>query len=205
MSTRLSSKKLEELMWTKVKDIKENHITMTEPGSLKYLMFGSELSEQSIQIKMGKIGEDMIKYIINETDGLELLKCGVQIIHGGSKKKDLDLIWKDEKNKIIYYREVKGNVDLDSEKLPATLEKIKEIIKEYIIPNYPDYNINTGIFTWSIYDREPIKTKLSKIKKCEEQNIKVEHPKELFNLLNFNWDKKDYLDFFREVGKYIRE
>ena len=43
------------------KIIKDKEMTRTQPGSIKYLMFGSEPSEQSLSIKMGKVGEEMIK------------------------------------------------------------------------------------------------------------------------------------------------
>lgn len=70
---------IEEFLIKKVKIIKEK-ITMTEPGCIKHLLFGSEPSEQAMVIKMGKVGEEMIKKIIMETDGFELLPCGVQCI-----------------------------------------------------------------------------------------------------------------------------
>ena len=187
--------------------IKKKGITRTKPGSLKYLMFGSEPSEQSLSIKMGKeVGEEMLKKIITETDDLELLNCGVQCIDQNTgKNKDLDLVWINKKNKTIYYRELKGNIELDSEKLPATIDKIYEILDTYISQNYPDYTINIAIFNWSVYNRKPLKKGLSQIKKCEERSIKVEHPEDLFKLLNFDWDEVDYYNFFRKVGKLFRE
>ena len=197
---------LQEYIMQYAKKIKNQGITHTKPGSIKYLLYGPEPSEQSISIKMGHCGEEMVKKLISETDGLELLKCGVQCIdpHTG-KNKDLDLIWKNEKKKTIYYREAKGNIELDSEKLPATIDKVEEIIKSYIVPNYPDYTIDIGVFNWSIYNRKVLKKGLSQIKKCEEKGIKVEHPEDLFNLIEFNWNEDDYYEFFREVGKFFRE
>lgn len=187
------------------KKIKNQGITHTKPGSIKYLLFSSEPSEQSISIKMGHCGEEMVKKLISETDGLELLKCGVQCIDPRTKKnKDVDLIWKNEKKRTIYYREAKGNIELDSEKLPATIDKVQEIIK-WCGTNYPDYTIDTGVFNWSIYNRKVLKKGLSQIKKCEEKGIKVEHPEDLFNLIEFNWNEDDYYEFFREVGKFFRE
>lgn len=59
-----------------------------------------------------------------------------------------------DKLKIIYYREAKGNIELDSEKLPATIDKMKEIIKTHISPKYPNYKYDVGIFNWSIYNRK---------------------------------------------------
>lgn len=163
---------------------KEKDKTVTKPGSIKYLLFGSELSEQSLSIKMGKIGEEMVKKIIDNSKDFELLECGVQCIGIDNKKnKDIDLLWINHKLKIIYYREAKGNIELDSEKLPATIDKMKEIIKTHISPKYPNYKYDVGIFNWSIYNRKELKSGLSHIKKCEE----------------------NYYKFFRKLGKYLRK
>jgi hypothetical protein len=197
---------LKEYLMNKCKIIKSGEMTCSQPGSIKYLMFGSEPSEQSICIKMGKLGEEMIKKIILETANLELLHCGVQCIDPVSgKNKDLDLIWVDNITKTIYYREAKGNIELDSEKLPATIDKMVEIINTHISPNYPEYTTDIGVFNWSVYNRAPLKKGLSQIKKCEEMGIKVEHPEDLFGLLKFDWDEEDYYKFFLAIGKLFRE
>lgn len=178
----------------------------TQPGSIKYLMFGREQTEQSLSVRMGKIGEEMIKKIIEITDSIELLKCGVQCIDLKTKKnKDVDLVWINESTKTIYYREAKGNIDLDSEKLPATLDKIEEILSKKFKPEYPDYTIDIGVFNWSIYNRKALKSVPSQIRTIEKRGIKVDHPEDLFKLLNFRWGEKDYYDFWREIGKSLRE
>ena len=202
----VNAEQLEEFIMEKCKIIKDEGITHTEPGSLKHLMFGSNPSEQSLSIKMGKVGEEMVKKIITENDDLELLTCGVQCIDPKTKKnKDLDLVWINKKNNTIYYREAKGNIELDSEKLPATIDKIVEILNTYISENYPGYTINIAVFNWAIYNRKPLKKGLSQIKKCEERGVKVEHPEDLFKLLNFDWDEVAYYNFFRKVGNFFRE
>lgn len=201
-----NSEEIEEIIMEKCEEIKSKGTTFTKPGSIKHLIYGREPSEQSISIKMGKVGEDMIKEIITKKKNLKLLRCGVQCIDPVSgKKKDLDLIWVDENTKTIYYREAKANIELDSEKLPATIDKIVEIIYNHISPEYPEYTIDIGVFNWSVYNRTPLINGLSQIKKCEEKGIKVEHPEDLFRLLNFHWDEAAYYDFFRKVGKLFRE
>ena len=197
----VTEKLIKEFIIEKVKNIKKQ-IPKTEPGSIKYLLFGPQISEQSIVVKMGKVGEEMIKKIVMETDGLELLKCGVQCINDDTlENKDLDLVWVNKNTKTIYYREAKGNMHLDSEKLPATLYKIKEILHTYISPKYPEYNIDVGVFNWSIYNRDILKKGIHQIKECETKGIKVDHPEDLFKLLNFSWDKENYYSFFSEIGK----
>ena len=195
------SKHLEQQLLKYIQCIIDDGITLTKPGSISYMLYGPTPSRQAISIKMGKIGEECVKTIIDNSNDLELLECGVQCIDNESgKKKDLDLLWKDERNKTIYYREAKGNIELDSEKLPATIKKVKELLDTYIKPKYPEYNIDIGVFNWSIYNRKQLEKGISHIKKCEEKNIKVEHMEDMLKLLEFEWSQEDYNKFFRNVG-----
>ena len=192
---------LEKDIMEKVEEIVNQGITMTEPGSINYLLYGSVPSRQATSIKMGTVGEVLIKKIIDHSSKLQLLQCGVHCIDPSTgKKKDLDLLWKNEEKKVIYYREAKGNIDLDSEKLPATVEKINEILNTYIVEKYPDYTIDIGVLNWSIYDRDILKKGLSNIKKCEAKNVKVEHMGDILKLLEFEWTSEQYTHFFRTVG-----
>ena len=76
----------------KILEISKN-ITKTKPGSLNYLLFGEQISKQSINIKLGKpIGENFPKDLINSTKHLTLEKSGCLQLHNSNKKKDFDLI-----------------------------------------------------------------------------------------------------------------
>ena len=185
--------------------IKMKDVTYTQPGSIKYELFGPEPSEQSVCIQMGKVGERIIKKIIIHNENLELLDCGNHCINSlTKKKKDLDLLWVDHRARCIYYREAKANIELDSEKIIATVDKILEI-SNYLREKYPGYRIDAGLYHWTIYNRTPLKKGLSQIKKCEENGIKVEHPEELFKLLNFECSEAAYSALWRKAGKFFRE
>jgi hypothetical protein len=181
-------------------------IKHTSPGSITYLMYGAIPSIQSIRIKMGKVGENIVKDIITHSETqLELLKCGVQCIDDETgKNKDLDLLWKDNKNKIIYYREAKGNMELDTEKLPATIDKITEI-DACLKAQYPDYKIDIGVFGWSVYERSDLTDGLSQINKCEARGIKVDHMGSMMKLLDFDWDKNSFQNFFKKIGEKLSQ
>lgn len=199
-----TSKHLETELMKYITVIVDKGITMTKPGSITYLLYGSTPSRQAISIKMGKFGEKIVKLIVSKSPHLELLDCGVQCIDPTTRKnKDLDLLWKDDTKKIIYYREAKGNLELDSEKLPVTIEKIKEILDIYIQPKYTDYTIDIGVFNWSIYNRDAIKNKLSHIKMCEDKGVKVEHMEDMLKLLEFEWTQPEYEAFFKQIGVCI--
>ena len=132
---------------------------------------------------------------------LELLTCGIQVVN--NKKKDIDLIFKDEINKIIYYRELKGNIKLDTEKLPATIEKCKEIEKS-LEEKYKDYKIDCGILNWSVYNRKILKAGISNIQLFENKGIKINHMEDFLNIIDIKWDEDDYYLYFRNIGKIIK-
>jgi len=178
----------------------ETHDTTTKPGSIKYLLYGRERSEQAINIKLGRLGEFMIKEFI-ELSELDLLPCGIQNVNG--KKKDIDLVFIDENSKILYYREMKGNIQLDTEKLPATISKCKEITSSLEIL-YPDYTIDCGILNWSVYNRKILTEGLSNIKTFEKNGIKIDHMEDFLNIINIVWSESDFYSYFRELGIKIR-
>lgn len=178
----------------------KGNLTHTKPGSISHLLYGKKPSEQSINIKIGRFGEYLSKELIKIKKKLELLNCGIQTIN--NKKKDVDLIFKDESNKIIYYRELKGNIELDTEKLPATIAKCKEIEKS-LKTEYLDYTIDCGILNWSVYNRKILTTGLSNIKTFENGGIKIDHMEEFLNIINVYWNEDDYYSYFREIGNKI--
>tara|TARA_Y100000389_G_scaffold70594_1_gene67278 strand:- start:1129 stop:1860 length:732 start_codon:yes stop_codon:yes gene_type:complete len=193
--------------WVK-KHILNSSMKSTEEGSLTFALWGSTPSKQSISIKFGKFGEDIFKRIVKISPGMKLLKCGVQVVNEKGKKKDIDLIWVDEEKKTLRYRELKGNIEMDTEKIPATIDKIKDEIFPYLknkYPEYKDFEVDIGILAWGIYNRDGLKKGLSQIKKCEEKNVKVEHVEDFFKSVNFDWSKDDYNQYIRFLGSMIKD
>jgi len=185
-----------------VERIMEKNITLTKPGSISHLLYGEKPSEQSIHIKLGKLGEYLTKEFIQSKPNLELLECGIQKIK--DKNKDVDLLFKDENKKIIVYRELKGNIELDTEKLPATIKKCKEI-EEELTTKFKDYKIDCGLLNWSVYDRKILTAGLSNIKAFENGGIKIDHMSDFLSIINMEWEEEDFYSYFREIGMKIRE
>jgi hypothetical protein len=171
------------IIW--VEKVLKEKLTFTKPGSVSYLLYGKKPSEQSIKTN----------------HNLELLNCSIQKIN--NKKKDIDLIFKNEVNKIIYYRELKGNIELDTEKLAATITKCKEI-ENSLKTTYLDYTIDCGILNWSVYNRKILTVGISNIKTFENGGIKIEHMEDFLNIINVFWNEHDYYSYFREIGNKIR-
>jgi len=183
-----------------VNKLLEGNITYTKPGSISYLLYGEKPSEQSINIKFGRFGEFLSKELINSNKSLELLTCGVQKVN--NKNKDIDLIFKNEKLKIIYYRELKGNIELDTEKLPATIAKCKEIEK-CLKQKFKNYSIDCGILNWSIYNRDDLSAGLSNIRIFERNGIKIDHMECFLDMIEIQWSCDSYYDYFRDIGNMI--
>ena len=187
-------------------DIIEPGVVYTKPGSAKYMLFGEQPSEQSVCVKWGNCGEKIFKYIIECFTEYKLLKCGVQLIDKKDKKKDFDLVFEDVINKVIYFRELKVNIELDSEKIVSTFSKVDGELKEWLETKYPTYSIDVGILNWSIYNRNipNLKTK-SHIKKCEKNNVKVDHVEDMFKLTDLKWEQEDWEKFNLEIGSTIKK
>ena len=187
-----------------IDNILSSQIIYTKPGSITYLLYGKKPSEQSINIKIGRLGELLAKELIKASIEFELLICGIQKIN--NKNKDVDLLFINKKTKIIYYRELKGNVELDTEKMIATIDKCKEIEKSLKM-DYIDYDINYGILNWSVYNRQNLINNrcLFNIKIFEKNGIKIEHIENFLQIINILWEEDDYYLFFKEIGNKITQ
>lgn len=185
-----------------IKEIVSNP-TESLPGGLPYLLFGGgKVSTQSLYIKVGKNFEKWFKFIAKDS-GMEILPDGVIENVIGGKSKDIDLIFMDKRHKVIYYRELKSNLDLDTEKLPATYEKITKISK-YLQNEYEGYEINSSLLTWAAYESTILPSRYkSKVRKCNENNVNVSYPSDFFKLLSVEISEKDYYSFFKELGKMV--
>lgn len=180
-------------------------IKQTKIGSVKYLLYGPKKSDQSISVKMGKIiGEKFPIQLIQSNSNLELKDCGVLELASCDKKKDFDLVWYNKSTNTLYYRECKGNMDLDTEKLPATIEKVKKLNEDLKIKYKEDnYNINSGILNWSIYKRCNDAVGINQIKRCNDEGVDVDHFKDFLELIGYTWSEDEFYKYFRHIGDII--
>ena len=179
-------------------NIEQRPLRYTEPGTWMHYLFPG-LSQNSICVKLGKFGEDFTKEIIKETENFELLPCGIKKFVDNTKK-DIDLFFKYIKKKIIYYYELKSNINLDSEKLPATVNKCEEI-KKHLKNEYKDYKIVYGILNWMEYDKKNLnKKKKNLVKKYTNKNIVIYYFSDFMNQLNIKtFTKKHYDKIFKNI------
>jgi len=198
--------------------VKDNikQVVRTQYGSLKHLLWGPITSEQSVCIKFGHFGEFIAKELIKTNPNLELLTCGVQVIcKPENAKSDIDILYRNSEEKKLYYYELKGNIDLDTEKKPATIVKCKKI-KKHLSKTYKDYNITFGILNWGVYS----KTRLNMLKESENKEEKanakkllkkidtytesedlvVHHMDDFLINVNVTWPEDNFIEYFREIG-----
>ena len=187
--------------WIKT-NILQDITTQTKPGSLTYLMFGPQPSRQSVSIKLGYFGEYLCKEIIQKNPKLTLLTCGLQLMD--QKKKDIDLMWVNPETQTVYVRELKGNIQLDTEKLPATFQKMTEKLLPFVQQKYPGHTIDVGVLNWGVYGRDELTEGLKQIKTCEENGVKVDHWSDFCALVELDCSKETYYDYMHQMGTLIK-
>ena len=172
--------------------------TLTKPGALPFLIFGEQPSFHSLFNKIGKNFEKWFEYVI-EHNGYELYKGKDKLIHIDNNRKDMDIVFKDESNQIVYYIEMKSNTNLDTEKFKATCNKISNI-HQSLNENYKEYKIESYLLHWSVYEENDLDNEYkNKHLKYQENGVKVIHPKDLFHIINVDITYKDYIDMFKEM------
>jgi len=181
-----------------------NGVTQTSIGSVKWLLWRNQPSKQSTCIKMGRFAEKFFMLFVDRASGFSNMPSGlIAGIGKGGKKKDVDFLFKSDIKKKIYYSELKGNIDLDTEKLPATLNKINHIEK-WCKSQYPDYQVEASLFNWAVYDEEDCPHK-SKLQVAKNSKVNVMFPRDLFDLLGVDIERKEYYDIFLRFGKKLME
>lgn len=176
----------------------------TKPGSLQHLFYGERISHQSVNIKLGHFGEFLLKELVKTRHHLQLFQTGIMLVN--QRTRDIDFLFLDttENPQILYYRELKGNIELDSEKTKATVEKCKDIAS-YLAVEYPSFKLDCGILNWSIYKREDLAPSFCKnIKAFEKENVKVEHMVDFLENIKLKWLEEDFYFFFRQLGEKIQ-
>ena len=156
--------------------------TKKDPNSLSYLI-DRKLS-QSDNIKLGIAIEKVFKdIIVNFSNLINIRKSNRK----GVKEKDH--LFMDIKNKIIYYAEIKGNLNLDTEKSKSTYLKVLDI-DENLTNQYTKYTIKSFL----VGARYVVKNDIPKKILLKYKNIEVLGINDYFeNLhLNLNFDNKTY-------------
>ena len=171
-----------------------------EFGSLKYFLGVSNNISQSEVIRFGRKMEQWWSYIAEEK--FTILDSGVQCING-DENKDIDLILGDDDNKIIYYYELKSNIQLDSEKQRATKTKVENVVS-HLKKVWKGYTIEYGILFWSIFNNDDVSAGKGAIQYFINNGIPIVYPEDYFNLIGDDISSEEYYEFGRKLGEEIK-
>lgn len=157
-----------------------------ESGSFCELL-ASNISQQSVNIKMGNILEKAWNIYIANVDGVKL--DGRNIIAGSQV--DILFYYKD----VAYYLESKNNLNIDTEKTIATLNKVNKIIDELKKEGYT-------VVGKILNNRYPT-AELAKFYKTPITKEHIIGYSELFNIFGIVVTQQEWEAFFKKVGTYI--
>jgi hypothetical protein len=176
-----------------IKDTKSNK--KKDKDSLSYLINNYELS-QSDSIKLGngleKIYNDfIIKFTELKLENIKEKNCK------GNKEKDH--LYIDNENKIVYYTELKSNLNLDTEKSRSTYTKCIEI-KDELQEKFIDYEIKMFLVGLRYYTKDIIPTNIKNKYSIIKDNLLGinEYFQKMNVLLQFN-DENDYKLFLEYI------
>jgi hypothetical protein len=104
-----------------------------DPSSLSFLV--DRPMSQSDCIKLGVGVEKLLVDTVEKLTGLENIRP-----KNTKGEKERDHLFKDDVYKVIYYAELKSNINLDTEKSKSTYTKCMQVVEE-LHSEYPDYEI----------------------------------------------------------------
>jgi len=135
--------------------IERNKKNTKTNGSMGELLWDG-FSQQSTNIKFGHVIEKSFNDIIPEDYRLPLTHI---YLTGKTTQTQLDIIFRKENT--VYYFESKNNINLDTEKMPACLDKISRV-KDCLEELYPQCFVVAKIFTARFSNVQDISKKFFK-------------------------------------------
>lgn len=162
--------------------------------SFSYLIDRDINQSQSIQV--GCRMEKFIRKIILE------LNNNIKDIKQKNKKnqKEKDHLFIDTKNKIIYYAELKANLNLDTEKSKSTYEKCL-LIKNELEEKYPEYEIKWCLLGFRYLTNSLITTNIKN--KYSVINNNLFGINDYFKMFDIDFKFKNENDYKNFVNKFI--
>jgi len=173
-----------------IKQCKSNN--KKNENSLSYLI-NRKLS-QSDCIKLGNGLEKLLCDIILKNTSLKNIKG-----KNSKGKKERDHLFCNEEHKIIYYAELKSNINLDTEKLNATYKKCLYIVNELQL-QYPEYKIEWCLLACRYISKQEIPNYLkNKYMEIKENLFGINDYLELVGI-NHLFTKDSYSMFLNKIA-----
>lgn len=161
-------------------------------NSISYIV-KKQLS-QSQSIKLGIIMEKVLTDLILESNSnLKSIKPKNE-----SGKKEKDHLFMDENNKIIYYSEIKSNLNLDTEKSKETSNKCIDIYNT-LIKKYKNYKVNMYLVGIRYFVKEIIpKNIINKYDNISEHVVGVNEYLSSLNC-NIKFNEDEYIEYINDI------
>lgn len=119
--------------------------------------------------------------------------------------KEADHLFVDEKNKIIYYAELKANPNLDTEKTKATITKCSETLKNSLYKYYPGYTIKWCLLICRYIDYASFPPEIKK--KFEEIKDNIFGINDYFQMLSieYRFTEHDWISYVNEIANELHD
>ena len=173
-----------------VKNTKSNK--KKDVSSLSYLV--NKPLSQSDCIRLGNGAEKVLSDLVLKFTNLKNIKP-----KNSKGKKERDHLFVDEINKVIYYAELKSNVNLDTEKSKSTYNKCLAIVEE-LQEQYPDYQIKWCLLALRYLAFDDIQPIIKKKYEAIENNVfGVNQYLDMLNI-EFKFTPQQYTEFINTLA-----
>jgi len=173
-----------------IKNCKSNK--KKDPSSLSYLI--KRDMSQSDCIKLGTGVEKLVTDIVLNYSSLENIKP-----KNVKDQKERDHLFIDKKAKIVYYAELKANINLDTEKSKATYSKCLDIVKE-LQKEFPEYTVKWCLLAYRYIDNDCISLSIKKkYMKISENLYGINEYLEMLGI-DFEFTEETYTSYLNTIA-----
>ncbi len=153
---------------------------------------------QSIKIKAGIFVENWINHLVSSEVDIKMIDKYISPTSGG-REKEMDLVFK--KGNVIYCREIKTNIELDTEKLSVTAEKIVNLNSK-LTTDYPNYTIDSRVLCPPFYTS--VKKEVSRLDSKDIITLQIESLRDFLFVLNGDSiTKEQHKDIGSKLGRHF--
>jgi hypothetical protein len=174
--------------------LRDEKITMTKPGSIDYLLYGTRKSTQSVNIKIGNRLEPLLNEF-SEKMGFPMHKLTETLVEGHQ----IDTLF--VMDECLEYEEQKTNANLDSEKIKATIKKINEIGQSLM--SETKKVVRCSIFHTTVWEEFDAPDYSSAYSSYRKSGIRVKFMSDYFQSLGVEMTKEEFYSMWREGGKIL--
>jgi hypothetical protein len=184
----------EELIVAIAQYLKNEEPVYVKEGSLAYRLFGRKQSMQSLLIRFGNYYEAALnEFAILCGHSNHMLKNKLL------KGKQLDSLFNNDIKGVLTYLEQKANAQLDSEKLPATANKILKVVenlKDETQKQVEGYLLWTSVFD---IDDDGIALIRTQYRNYQNKGIEVWFMSDFFKFCGINVTRQQFDDMWLKV------